>query len=938
MKRNCREIECEVFSVALLIKRLLETPRALSFLFTMFVTFTMNTAWAGWATPSYKDSSGNIIRYHCPITEIYAQKRGDESDLFEGGQNFQQKIGKIGAKLSVGDVVEFYSPTLQDMNDKAPGLIPKSVLEEASKRDTTFHWFFHKMVVDPEAEKGLKPLSKKGQRITFQPEEPGVYRLTIQAIRGKDSEGRVLSCEPISRSLYVTMDPSFPNQQLEDSNFSDLKKPFETVRHLKTLKAEAAWQLSPKKGQGVTVAVIDTGINYLSKEFRGKIADYSCKTDEAEKPPCEIPDNNKDDDQNGFVDDVSGWDFHYNDPHPFDDDGHGTFISGLMASHSLGIAPHVKILPIKVPSNSMAVNEEGQIPFVEGIRYAIQRKAQIISYSFTSPLHLTSRVIEKEVEKAIEEAKEAGIVIFTSTGNNRGKQKIGMEEHRGVFTGDEGVLCNRKTGCILGIPASFSNKHSNVIAVAATKWNGDLTDYSQYQKGDYKVLATIGGEIEEEFLYSLPPYNKRGVVSTGSWGTSFSAPLAAAIGALVLSEYPNVFLDSEGKVQFDKLYEVLKTSGKGIVSLGDMVSSGRMLTADSALLRASESRIPPAILKATDAQLNREVSLKILKEGQKAGFERLLKAYEERELMGPLTLYRLGNMFFHAEGTQKDLKKAYELYLEAEDRGSMDALVARASFFRRQKMEYAVELLLTAAKSGHQSAADILDKLKKSGVPIDEKSLESALDSLQRNNLKKRISGLFYSGLKDLKGVKRNPQKALLKFKRAVAFDQCSEHLNSNETFNQCVSSLLRFVDFSPISDELLSSVAVESANQAGVMFLDEKAFPEVTKNIERAEQYLSLSYRNGHITAGFNLAVLYSDKKKEYEKSMSILKSLEENLEDEAARKIAKDILYKIGALYSNGAWDQGKDYEKAKSYLERAIQAGSKKAQSKLQSLQAL
>ena len=869
-----------------------------------------------------------------PITEIYAQKRGDDSDLFKGGQNFEQKIWKTGVKLSVGDIVEFYSPTLQDMNDEDPGSIPKSVLEEASKRNTTFHWFFNKMIIDPEAEKGLKPFTAKGKRITFQPEEPGRYQLTVQAIRGEDSEGRVLSCTPITRFLYVTMDPPFPNPQVRESQD---KKPSQQPRHLKTLKAEAAWQLSPKKGQGVTIAVIDSGINYLSKELRGKIADYSCKANEAnaEKPPCEIPNNNKDDDQNGFVDDVSGWDFHYNDPYPFDDNGHGTFISGLIASHSLGIAPHVKILPIKLPGNSMSENEEGRIPLVEGIRYAIQRKAQIISFSSTSPLHNTSRSIEKEIEKAIEEAKEAGVVIFISTGNSRGKQKIGMEEHRGVFVDDEGVLCNRKTGCILGIPASFSNKHSNVIAVAATKWNGDLTDYSQYQKGDYKVLATIGGEKEREFLYSLPPYNKRGVVSTGSWGTSFSTPLAAAIGALVLSEYPDVFLDNEGKVQFDKLYEVLKTSGKGIVSLGDMVSSGRMLTADSALLRASEYRIPPAILKATDIQLNREVSLKILKEGQKAGFERLLKAYEEGELMGPLTLYRLGSMFFHAEGTEKDLKKAYELYLEAEDRGSKEALVARASFFRRQKMEYAVELLLKAAKSGSQSATDILAELKKSGVPIDEKSLENTLDLLQRKKLKKMISGLFHSGLKDLKGVKRNPQKALHKFKRAVAFDQCSEHLKSNEAFHQCVSSLLRFVDFSPISEELLSSAAVESANQAGVMFLDEKAFPEVKKDIEKAEQYLSLSYQNGHITAGFNLAVLYSDEKKEYGKSMSILRSLEKNLEDEAAGKIAKDILYKIGALYSNGAWDQGRDYEKAKSYLKRAVQAGSKKAQSKLQAL---
>src|SRR3954466_488951 len=109
-----------------------------------------------------------------------------------------------------------------------------------------------------------------------------------------------------------------------------------------SLRAPLAWQQS--RGGGVVVAVLDTGVQIDRAELRGHIWTN----------PGEVPGNGIDDDGDGVVDDVHGWDFADGDADTFDafPVTRGTLVSGLVAGSVTGLAPGATIMPLKVFSDS----------------------------------------------------------------------------------------------------------------------------------------------------------------------------------------------------------------------------------------------------------------------------------------------------------------------------------------------------------------------------------------------------------------------------------------------------------------------------------------------------------------------------------------------------------------------------------------------------------
>lgn len=146
---------------------------------------------------------------------------------------------------------------------------------------------------------------------------------------------------------------------------------------LKKINCGPAWDMS--QGIGIVIAVIDTGIDYNHEDLALNVWNNT----------NEIPNNGKDDDGNGYVDDVRGIDFSgdtegiiIRDFNPMDFIGHGTHVAGIIAAGGnngkgiIGVAPKAKVMPVKIFPNaydSVCVN---------AIKYAADTGADILNNSW----------------------------------------------------------------------------------------------------------------------------------------------------------------------------------------------------------------------------------------------------------------------------------------------------------------------------------------------------------------------------------------------------------------------------------------------------------------------------------------------------------------------------------------------------------------------------
>jgi subtilisin family serine protease len=181
---------------------------------------------------------------------------------------------------------------------------------------------------------------------------------------------------------------------------------------LATIHAGKAWEITVGKPE-VVIAVIDTGVDYSHPDLQGNIW---TNTSELNGIP------GVDDDGNGYVDDIRGWDFAGDDENntvadndPMDADGHGTHVAGIIAAtgnNGLGVAGvnwQARIMPLKVEAdNGESFSTYGVF---EAILYAIDQGAKIVNCSFGG----TGSVLEL---KMFDLLKTAGILAVCSAGNS----------------------------------------------------------------------------------------------------------------------------------------------------------------------------------------------------------------------------------------------------------------------------------------------------------------------------------------------------------------------------------------------------------------------------------------------------------------------------------------------------------------------------------------
>lgn len=311
----------------------------------------------------------------------------------------------------------------------------------------------------------------------------------IRAYRG---EPDVAVAEPnyLVHALSLPNDPSFGLQWALDNTGQTTGTPDADV------DAPEAWAVT-RGESSIVVAVLDTGVGISHPDLAARIS----------VNPREIPDNELDEDGNGYVDDVNGWDFvgHMNWPDDFN--GHGTHVASIIAAGQddgigiSGIAPAVRVMPVQV-LDRLGTGDDATI--ADGIVYAADNGARIANMSFGGTGDNTM------LHDALRYAHGKGVTLVAAAGNQYG-------------------------GPLL-FPAAYDDV---VLAVAATDDFDRRADFSS--AGPSVDVAAPGKAIYAAWRYSsqFAPEASRFVYTTAS-GTSMASPLVAGIAALILSQDPSL--------------------------------------------------------------------------------------------------------------------------------------------------------------------------------------------------------------------------------------------------------------------------------------------------------------------------------------------------------------------------------------------------------------
>ncbi len=328
----------------------------------------------------------------------------------------------------------------------------------------------------------------------------------------------------------------------------------------------SAWNKLGADPKPVIVAVIDSGLDWNHLDFDWK---------NLWQNPNEIPDNGIDDDNNGYIDDMIGWDFFANSNKPWDHDGHGTVVSGIIAAaqnNGIGIAginPHSRIMVCK------ALNNFGNTRasyLAKAIVYAVDNGAQVINMSVGGK-NLTQ--IEQE---AVAYAVSEGVLIVVASGNE------GVNVEGFGIAGVDGVLTVGATG-LDNKRSVFSNWGSQVDIAApgidVLGLRARLTDTMRDIPGvEYVNGANFVGEDNRYYRGS---------------GTSFAAPIVTGIASLVLSKHP--------EYTGTQVARILKQSATDIDVQGvDQYSGYGLVNAAAALDASPEFFIQSVIERVEVAQ------------------------------------------------------------------------------------------------------------------------------------------------------------------------------------------------------------------------------------------------------------------------------------------------------------------------------------------------
>jgi subtilisin family serine protease len=307
---------------------------------------------------------------------------------------------------------------------------------------------------------------------------------------------------------------------------------------LKKSDAARAWSVT-RGSKDIVVAVIDTGIDehhedldknlWLNPGETGKDAQGRNKAT-----------NGVDDDGNGFVDDVHGWNFVSNNNKLDDNHGHGTHIAGIIGAEAgngkgiTGIAPEVSIMVLKYYDPKVP-NTDNLKNTVAAIKYAVKMGAKVINYSGGGT------EFSQEEHDAVQEAEKAGILFVAAAGNERSNS----DQHHYY-------------------PADY--KLSNIISVTAIDPSIQVLNSSNYG------VETVDIAAPGQNILSCLPGNSYGYMTGTSQATAF------VTGAAVL-----VMANKQGASTAVEVKKYILATGDAQTQLASKTRTSRQLNLYKAL-------------------------------------------------------------------------------------------------------------------------------------------------------------------------------------------------------------------------------------------------------------------------------------------------------------------------------------------------------------------
>ena len=376
----------------------------------------------------------------------------------------------------------------------------------------------------------LPPTFSQSSQIQYTPDAMGMHLYSLVV---KDSHG---FCNAMLSQFYVSAkDPFVPVPYLPSSALAKIDPAHNFFWNIFYVGSAQSWKQAA--GKDITIAVIDSGVNYNHPALQPNIwINHG-----------EIPYNQIDDDRNGFVDDFVGYDFAQNDAYPFDDFGHGSHVAGIAASQLFGAARDARIMPIK----ATFIGGMDIATVVGAIEYAVDNGASVINMSVGWSTDYPV------MRQAMRFAGKHNVLIVVAAGNDSANNDNVAE-----------------------YPADYN--YGNVVAVAATDRKNQLTFYSNY--GVHNVQIAAPGGTADTMIWSAYKKNPRNLLFMGMAGTSMASPLVAGIAAQTWSADP--------KLTAVQVKQILLNTAKHSPALAGKVSSGGVVDAAAAVAAAAKELGP----------------------------------------------------------------------------------------------------------------------------------------------------------------------------------------------------------------------------------------------------------------------------------------------------------------------------------------------------------